>query len=309
LTRVDIGGAPAFVLREYGNHNSARNIEHELSVLLQLQRHKLPFRVPAPEITRRGEICASIMGPNGLKLFVLLPYVNGVNPDPANLRQARNVGAAIAHLCAALKKVDARGLRLPPPYAELGRVHPLVDDPLHALTDVDELAGGLEPTLLTRGNALLQRLTADVVPARLRELGAQLTHGDIIPGNVLCDGDAVSAVIDFENCALNPRPTDLAAALDTWLFDVLATPDALWARCDALVGGFKSVTKLAREEIEALPDLLMLRNASVLMHLCGRFITNLTPLVDVENWLTSMLELEDWLSANGTTLKERVARV
>jgi Ser/Thr protein kinase RdoA (MazF antagonist) len=306
LHRVDIGGKPAFVLREYGNHNSPRMIEHELSVLLQLQRHKLPFLIPAPEITRRGELCATVEAPGGMHLLVLIPFVDGTNPEPGNLAQCRAVGAAIAQLGQALKKVDTRGLRLPPSYRALERVHPLVPDPLMALTDIDELGATIDADTAERVNALIARLCGEA-NARWQSLGQQLTHGDVIPGNVLVKGDSVAAVIDFENCAINPRAMDLAGALDTWLFDVLHKPDQLWPRFDALGRGYTGVTKLPRDEIAALPMLILLRNTSVLMHLCGRFIGGLTPAIDVESWIDSLVALDDWLAAHGAELIERAA--
>ena len=102
------------VLRVYGNHGNARHIEHELAVLLQLQRAKLPFQIPAPEITRRGEMCATFATDEGPKLMVLLPFLKGANPATSDLLHARAVGTALAQLLKALKKVDVRGLRLPP---------------------------------------------------------------------------------------------------------------------------------------------------------------------------------------------------
>lgn len=307
LYRVDVSGRPTFVLREYGNHNSPRMIEHELSVLLQLQRHKLPFRIPGPEITRRGELCATVDTSAGIRLLVLLPYVNGVNPDPANLTQCKQIGAAIAQLGQALKKVDVRGLRLPPSYRALDRVHPMVPDPLMALTDAEELGLDVAADTAERMNALLERVR-NAADTAWKGLGEQLTHGDVIPGNVMVSGDTVAALIDFENCALNPRAMDLAGALDTWLFDVLYKPDQLWKRFDALGTGYTGVVKLARAELQALPMLILLRNASVLMHLCGRFIAGLTPAIDVESWLDSLITLDSWLEKNGAELVARAER-
>jgi homoserine kinase type II len=300
LQRIDVGGAPAYVLRMYGNHGSARMIEHELSVMLQLQRAKLPFAVPAPEITRRGEMCATVHTGEGTRVLVLLPFVKGANPDPADLNLARSTGAAIAVLGNALRKVDVRGLRLPPPYRDLHRVHPLVPEPVHAL---EELGSLVDHDTRDRINAMLERVVAGA-QRQWKELGEQLTHGDIIPGNVMAAGDRVTAILDFENCALNPRVMDLAGALDTWLWDVLGK-DAVWERADALFGGYRQHAKISATEAAALPMLIELRNASVLMHLVGRFAAGLSPFVDVDSWLESMLRVDGWLSRHGARLTER----
>lgn len=303
LFRVDVSGQPAHVLRVYGNHSNPRLIEHELAVVLQLQRQKLPFAVPAPEFTRRGEMCATVPTPDGIKLMVLLPFLRGANPTPSSLGQARAVGSAIAQLLNAMKRVDTRGLRLPPSYLMLERVHPLVPEPLRAMDELGTLA---DKTTHFQINNILERVMSEANGA-WRAIGAQLTHGDVIPGNILTEGERVSAILDFENCANNPRAMDLAGALDTWLWDVLGDANALWQRFDALGTGFSSVTKLSRDEIAALPTLILLRNASVLMHLIGRFTSGLSPYIDVENWLETMIQLDEWLTENKDEMRARAA--
>jgi homoserine kinase type II len=303
LFRVDIAGRPEYVLRVYGNHSNPRLIEHELSVTLQLQRHKLPVVVPAPVFTRRGEMCATVNTDSGMKLMVLLPFLQGVNPAPSNLAQARNVGEAIALLLNAMKTVETRGLRLPPPYIELERVHPLVPEPLLAL---DELGSLVDKATRFQINDILDRVIGEVA-GHWKKLGTQLTHGDVIPGNIMVQGDRVTAILDFENCALNPRAMDLAGALDTWLWDALGR-DALWERYDALGKGFSSVNRLSRDEVAALPILILLRNANVLMHLIGRYAGGLSPFIDVESWLDTLVEIDAWLTDNCDALRERASR-
>ncbi|MCX6020042.1 MAG: phosphotransferase, partial [Chloroflexi bacterium] len=274
-------GAPITnVLRVYGNHSSARHIEHELAALLQLQRQKLPFSVPTPEITRRGEICATTITAEGQRLMVLLPFLPGVNPNTADLAQAEAVGRTIAQLLRAMKKLDVRGVRLPPPARDLDRVHPLITD---ALLAPEELGSLLDEQKCIAVQDVLAR-TIEATEACWKSLGSQLTHGDVIPGNVLVEGTHVTAVLDFENCALNPPAMDLAGALDTWLWDVIGR-DALWERFNALGHGYSSVTRLSSKEITALPTLIRLRNAVVLMHLIGRFLGGLSPFIDVESWI------------------------
>jgi len=296
-------GAPiTHVLRVYGNHANARHIEHELAVLLQLQRAKLPFAIPAPEITRRGEMCATMATDDGPRLMVLLPFLKGANPATSDLDQARAVGAALAQLLRAMKKVDVRGLRLPPPACDLDRVHPLVPAPTLACED---LTSFIDPDLCARMRDVLERTLADA-QSRWKALGSQPTHGDVIPGNVLCDGTTVTAVLDFENCSLNPPVMDLAAALDAWLWDAIGR-DELWLRLDALGCGFSSVTHLSEKEITALPTLIRLRNAVVLIHLVGRFHGGLSPLIDVESWMESFQQIDDWLAQHGGRLCDAAA--
>jgi Ser/Thr protein kinase RdoA (MazF antagonist) len=100
---------------------------------------------------------------------------------------------------------------------------------------------------------------------------------------------------------------DLAGALDTWLWDTLGR-DELWLRLDALGRGFSEVTRLSEKEITALPTLIRLRNAVVLIHLVGRFHGGLTPLIDVESWAQTFVQIDDWLSENGDRICERAAK-
>jgi homoserine kinase type II len=298
LFRVTLpDGQSPYVLRVYGNHSNPRLIEHELSILLQLARARLPFAVPAPVFTRRGELCATVHTPDGLKLMILQPMLPGENPRPGDLAQTRSVGEALARLLEALKKVDTRGMRLPPAYHELERVHPLVTEPGVVLASLGSL---LDRELRAQAGPIVTRVIAQAGSVAA-SLPKQLIHGDVIPGNLLCDGDRVSAVLDFENCAVNPRIMDIAGALDTWLWDVLGT-DALWQRVEALAGGYNRISPMTKAEAAAVPLLILLRNVNVLMHLAGRFHAGLSPFIDVESWIESLISIDAWLNVQCDTL-------
>jgi homoserine kinase type II len=166
--------------------------------------------------------------------------------------------------------------------------------------------GSLTPnSVKKRIDAILEYLFEQTKP--IKALPQQLIHGDMITGNMLMEGACVTGVLDFENCTTNPRVMDLAIALDAWAWDALGTGDE-WARMDALGQGYSRVNKLTNAEIATLPALILLRNASVLMHLVGRFLSNLTPYVDIENWLDSMLKIDAWLTLNKGQLLEHAAK-
>ncbi len=305
LYRLYHGGkALPFVLRAYGNHANPRYIHHELSVLAHLARQALPFALPLPIPTRRGESYALVDDGRTLWLLVLLPFIPGVNPDPADVAQAEGAAHALGLLHRALATLEPYGLSLPQPYIELGRVHPLVPEPLRAMHQLAPLA---PPEDIAYVNAILLRI--EQARTQIRRLPHQIIHGDFIPGNVLMEGARVSGVLDFENCAFNPRAMDLAIAVDAWCWDVLGTGEE-WARIVALCRGYARAQALREEELALMPVLILLRNASVLMHLIGRFLANTTPYVDVEHWIAGLRRVDGWLTLHGqrfiTLLKREV---
>lgn len=302
LYGVSIDGQMPYVLRVYGNHANPRFIQHELTVLLKLQQRGLPFAIPAPIPTRRNELWGLQQDGRARKLMVLLPFIPGLNPEVNNIEQAEHAGVALAHLLIGLAGVEIRGLESPRPYAELNKVHPLVPDPFEAMRTLGSLVNN---GTKARVNAVLESIYDDT-KRFAKSLPQQLTHGDFINGNILMDGPRVTGVLDFENCTTNPRVMDLAIALDTWSWDVLGTGKE-WARIDAIGKGFSSVLRLSQTEIDALPTFILLRNASVLMHLTGRFLSNLTPFVDIEHWIESMLRVDAWLMLSRDTLKRHAA--
>jgi homoserine kinase type II len=291
-------GDRKLALRVYGNHANPKNIQHELTLLWYLNAKQLPFAVPVPILTRRNEMWSVQPVRRERKLMVLIPFIAGANPSVDNLAQAEAAGEALGMLLNAMKEIDARGLPGPQPVVELGRVHPLVPDPFEAMNCLGSLASKKEKV---RVNAILDCIYEDI--KAIKALPQQLTHGDFINGNILLDGTRVTGVLDFENSALNPRASDLAIAIDTWSWDALGTGTE-WARIDALGRGYSKVSRLTDREITLLPSMMLLRNASVLMHLVGRFMSNLSPYADVEGWVDAMLRMDAWLTMNGKKLME-----
>ncbi len=90
----------------------------------------------------------------------------------------------------------------------------------------------------------------------------------------------ITAILDFENCALNLPLMDFAIAIDTWCWDVISSGQE-WPRVAARQRGYQRAGCLGEAEISLLLIGILLRNASVLMHLIGRFLANLSPYVDV----------------------------
>ncbi len=297
LYRLYHEGRPLpFVLRAYGNHANPRYIQHELRILAHLAHQALPFALPIPVPTRRGEAYALVDDGQAVWLLVLLPFIGGANPDPSNSAQAEGAAHALALLHRALATLEPYGIPLPQPYLELGRVHPLVPEPLKAMQQLLPLATAEDVAYV---NAILLRI--EQARARIRRLPHQIIHGDFIPGNVLVEDARVSGVLDFENAAFNPRALDLAIAIDAWCWDAIGS-GAEWERVRALCRGYARAQTLHADEVELLPVLILLRNAHVLMHLIGRFLANATPYVDIEQWIVGLRRVDAWLALHGRQL-------
>ena len=281
-----------FVLRIYGNHAKPHLIAHELGVLWQLGRVRLPFIVPAPVLTKDGQMCALMNLQGQRKLAVLLPFIEGENPEPKNLLHTEAVGEALAQLVDALALLQSSEARTSAGYGELGKLHPLVPDPWEA---ANCLPATVPNSKKRRLNAILDLLHER--RGHIARLPHQLSHGDVIPGNILISGDRVTGIIDFEFCAMNPRVVDLACAIDSWTYSVLNTGRE-WEVVSALTRGYARGGTLSGDEIACIPTLLMLRNCVVLLHIIGQFVAGKSPLVDVDLWFDSLLNMDAWLTLN-----------
>ena len=299
LYRLNVSDTQSYVLRVYGQHAKPQGIQHELSVLTQLNRMALPFAVTAPIPTRHGEWWALLNDNGRSRLAILMPFIAGANPEIGNLVQSTAVGEALARLLLALKKVDTAGLKSPPAYLYLDAVHPLVPDPLIGLS----MLGGLLAKQKQERLSLILLQVHTQAQRIYKALGGQLTHGDFIHANILADAERVTGVLDFEFCARNPRVLDLAVALDTWGWVEMGSGRE-WAHINAFGRGFGRVISLTTAEIEALPTLILLREAVVLIHMIGRFVAGASPYIDVEQWLDSMLQIDAWLTLNRQRLMD-----
>jgi homoserine kinase type II len=104
----------------------------------------------------------------------------------------------------------------------------------------------LAPTL-SRLSALQAEL-AEVTDARLRPLPQGVIHGDLFRDNVLWQGEAVSALLDWESASHGAVVYDLAVTLLAW-----CCGDQLdFELAAAMVDGYRSQRALSDEEWEGL---------------------------------------------------------
>jgi Ser/Thr protein kinase RdoA (MazF antagonist) len=131
-------------------------------------------------------------------------------------------------------------------------------------------AAGLRPLLASiQDGALRARLTATLdhfdgeIAPRLLHLRAQVVHNDFNPHNVLVDGATGTrpvGLIDFGDMVHTPIACDLAVACS---YQINEGADPLGQMCE-MISGYHALLPLERAEIDLLPDLIRLRQATTL---------------------------------------------
>jgi homoserine kinase type II len=249
-----------FVETSRGRYVVRRN-QHKIGRASILLRHRLLIWLrargfPAPRLiaTRLGETAIELDG----RIFELCTFIDGdeFNPDrPAHLV---GVGALLARYHDAVVGFPSPSPSQGPRYTTLS-LHGLIERVMQrdVMGDLIEVLNWYD-----RRAADLQRLLPEHAYAALPSL---LIHGDMHRDNLIFRGDAVAALIDFDQVTMDARLVDLADALvdfavgsppaDWYPWGVYAGPlDA--TRACALLDGYTQVIPLSSAEHEALPVLV-----------------------------------------------------
>jgi Ser/Thr protein kinase RdoA (MazF antagonist) len=297
LSRFVDTPAGSYLLRLYQNTSDPDALRHEHALLGVLQHMGLSFAVPLPLETRTGGTLASVAGGGVACLFPVIP---GTHPERGSATATSACGEALGELDVALERVAVDpSLQRPGVYGDLYRVHPLVPNPLEMVRELpvpraDRLR--LEP--------LFGELLA-LVPGLYKRLPRQTIHGDLSPGNVLMLGERVSGLLDFEFAGPDLRALDLAVGLWGFALPARGTGSG-WRLVGAFARGYRRRVALERAEVEALPMLLRLRDATSLVHWAGRLRLGLTTGEDIARRARGVLELDGWLAEHGAELVRRV---
>lgn len=303
---VESSGA-AFVLRVYANHADARRVRFEQAVLTRLAAAGLPFALPVPLPTASGAPFAQIGGDGDeqVTLATLAPLLPGAHPDRGDLAQARAGGEALGLLDVALARLpplDVAGAVGWRSYGDLAHCHPLVPEPRAAILELPvPVAGDIRERLVRTYDALLER-----IPVLYATLPRQLAHEDYAPDNLLMQGACVTAVLDFEFCALDVRAMDLTVALSWWPGAERFGTGEEWPILRAVAGGYAGHVTLAAEEARAIPTLYLLRAYTSLIHRLGRHRQGLSPMAAVMERAHAAIAREEWVQAHGDRMVEVV---
>lgn len=239
LDTVKDGAARRFVLTLFEGRTDAASLPFCLGLTAHLARRG--FACPMPVADRAGQWLGRL---NGRAAAVIEWKTGAWLRDPTEADQAA-AGAVLARLH--LQAADFA----------LHRVNPVGPAVWRRLAD--RCAEGLDrasdqdKALLKQVETTLARLGDPFADHPGGDLPSGAIHADYFPDNVLFEGDAVSAVIDFYFGCDGAFAYDLAIALSAWGFDAegRAMPKAL----EAFQRGYEAVRPLIPAERAALPRL------------------------------------------------------
>lgn len=247
--------AGEFLLRVYRNGAERERVTYEHALLQALDQAQLAFAVPVPLASASGKTCFEVATVD--RLAAVFSWLPGSHPS-LDLDSLRICARAVAKLDGAMANLDfgtpSGGLDL---LGDLYHVHPAVPNPL-AVTD--------ELPLSPDERADISRLmeTAIVGSNRLYAGGLpqQIVHRDLDPSNLFMAEDRVTAVFDFEAARPDLRAFDLAISTMAFSTDT--------AMREAFVSAYTEGLPLARQELDALPMLMVIYRAMSLISREGR---------------------------------------
>ena len=194
---------------------------------------------PPPVVARDGRPYAPLASERG-KWVSVFPWRGGVHLAPGDVtaETAGKLGEALARLHVA-------GLALPTSWRR-GSIY----DHEHLIARYDRIGSSLDPALrhaiAILGDELAISSDASVVRRRATQ---GLIHGDLFRDNVLWEGGAITAILDFEQASGGSLAYDLAVCINDWCWT--AQPEIGLAA--ALLAGYQQVRPLSAGDREALP--------------------------------------------------------
>jgi homoserine kinase type II len=223
---VKIGDSMRYVIRVYNNGNDTAKVKFEHMVLSQLRLRHLSFQIPtAIKSKTTNDYIVILSNGASASIFEVIP---GSLPK---LQFTREVGRACGELAIALGDLtqvmttDMMSQCCNPPYYDLYKVHDAITRELF-----------YQQVQLPEYNCSRESINFLVESIRVLEnelssyhdlaLPTQLIHGDLHYDNILCsstnhDGEScagrVTGVLDFEFCAMDWRPMELAICLSKYI--------------------------------------------------------------------------------------------
>jgi len=268
---------------------SLQAIRFEHEILRRLIDAELPFQVPQPLPTTRGDTVAlDVDSARQCALFRRIPGepIDDVEPTPA-----ARAAQAFARLDAALADIERTDIPAPVFTGDLRAMHP-------AVTDLAQLAD----VVGRPARDLVERAAESAGPI-YASLPTQLIHGDFGFGNVLVRAGRVRGIVDFEYAGRNVRAMELAAGLSSAI--ARESRESLWR---PVLNGYLRTLRLDVTEIAALPALAILHWAVIVVWWSGRSLEG-RPFPDGLSALADRaLIVEEWMDARGPELVAEALR-
>lgn len=252
--RIDVEDGPGWVLKISNAAEDPGVVDMQAQAMLHVAR--TAPELPVMRIGRAldGGSHATFEDGDGRSHIVrVVTFMPGAKMEPGDLTSeaVRGFGASSAHLGRALR----------------GFFHPSAGHPLlwnlRYAARLRDLVGHIEdPRRRGIVERVLDRFQEHVQPV-FEQLRAQVIHNDLTVDNaVLDDRQRISGILDFGDMGHSAIVCDLVATAEPLVGE---RPDHFEA-LSAVVAGFTSVTPLADDEIDLLPELLLTRwTTSVVM--------------------------------------------
>jgi homoserine kinase type II len=215
---------------------SAADVRFEADLVTALARAGVPAALP--RVAQAGAPFLEYQG----HLASVFPWVPGEHVAGSGVTAVR-----VAAVGAALARMHVAGLELA-----------LQRESIYTFAKICERVAGIEAGQAARPDPALApalgevRREIDWLIERAAVCDAArrgIIHGDLFPDNVLFAGDAIAALLDFEQASTGSLCYDLAVCVNAWCFDRDPEPELV----AALLDGYQSVRPLASAEVRALP--------------------------------------------------------
>ena len=248
--------AGVFALKEFRDA-SRGDVRRNLAVAADLARHGLP--VPAPCPTSTGNLVAEAAGSE----WCLLPWVAGEHRTGPGLTagEARELGRMLGLIHEGLRATEG----LPAPgqpksksstaadaTATLGRFVDLI-----AVKPAPDEFDKVAAVRLEQRLTLLKRFADQAPPAPEPDEASGWTHGDFQPLNLLWDGDAIAAVLDWDRVKVQYLADEVARAAAVHCENGAGGLDL--DRIAAFAGGYRAEAGVAGAGLTAAADRLWWR--------------------------------------------------
>lgn len=174
---------------------------------------------------------------------------------------------------------------------DLRSVHRAISD----LAEVEQVAG-------TAARRLAEAAQENAIPV-YGSLPTQLIHGDFGLGNVLIRFGRVRGVLDFEYAGRNVRAMELGGALRNVL--TKGNRENLWRPA---LSGYLRTLPLDATELAALPALVLLQAAVILVWWSGRAVEGQSTSDALSRHVASAEVIRGWLASKSTRLVAEALR-
>ena len=274
----------------------ASSIEGQHNLMLFLHNHGFP--VAPPLLTTEKETFVNITGIP----WSLYPFVDGEPLEPTNLNQLRAAAQTLARYHQLTQKYHGEPPISQEPFPEL--FDEAVKEFRRNTKRVDELMSRLGVAEgLRKFKTSLSQIETEMRALPYDSLPHTVIHGDYKPGNILFEGDAVAAVIDFGRSRNEARLFDIAKMIG----GLVGTSDDVTCKemSSVLVTAYDKVALLDALERKSL---VLLVQARLAFKALDRLIRLAEEKDDPENLgraerFNALVQRLDWVTANSEEIR------